>query len=223
MLLKNYRSPENLKEVYSLFERENYVGAFIWQNHGLYRDRIFVQTLELKRSTDTLHLHLESSFTYDINNDDIYIYLPFRETVCKAKYLSHHGDRLMVLIPESIKTLETRTKPRFKFRPSDEKFVTLRFAKDTIHGRDLKFPLIDISESGLAICMSHQNKELLNHGLSLVLTHLGKIPLPKPIPLKDVYLKPFKYKFRGKRINTNRVGLQMNGVLKRFVLEGFAN
>lgn len=223
--MEKYRSPESLKEIYSLFEREECEGAFIWQNKGVgIRNQIPVNRLELNRSSEIIYLSLAREFDFDPSYP-IYIYHPFRKTVSKTEYLGHFAGELSVNLPKDIKTLDTRNAPRFKFKPSDEKFVTLKFDSKiaSLASRELKFQLIDISQSGIAICVSHKNKELFNFSQNFILTHLGKIPLPKPLSISEVYLKPFTYKTRGKRVNTNRAGFQIQGALKKFVLNAFAD
>ena len=219
-----YREPESKKELYSLFNRDNCEGAFVWLMRGERRVTLPIEAMELNLHSEMLYLILEDEFQYDGQNF-IYIYHPFRKTISKARYIAHHEKHLSVMIPENVKTLDTRLMPRFKFKPADEKFVTIKFESELMKNssQELKCPLIDLSQNGMAICVTHENREFVRNSQYLELTHLGKIPLPKPIRIENVYMKPFSFKLRGRKVVANRAGFSLNSQLKKFVVAGFAD
>ena len=219
-----YREPESKKELYSLFNRENCEGAFVWLMRGQRRVTIPIEAMELNLHSETLYLVLEEDYVFE-GETFIYIYHPFRKTISKARYIAHHEKHLSVLIPDSVRTLDTRIMPRFKFKPADEKFVTIRIESELMKNtsQELKCQLIDISQNGLAICVTHKNREYVKNSEVLELTHLGKIPLPKPIKIENVYMRPFSFKFRGRKVVANRAGFSLDAHLKKFVIAGFAD
>lgn len=219
-----YREPESKKELYSLFNRDNCEGAFIWMMDGEQRVTIPIEAMEINLHSETVNLILEKNFTID-NQPFVYIYHPFRKTISKARYIAHHEKHLSVLIPDSVRTLDTRLMPRFKFKPADEKFVTIRFESELMKNssQELKCQLIDLSQNGLAICVTHKNRDFVKNSQFLELTHLGKIPLPKPIRIENVYMRPFSFKLRGRKVVANRAGFSLNSQLKKFVVAGFAD
>ncbi len=221
---ETYRSPESKKELFSLFNREDCQGAFVWVMEGVRRKTYPIEGMELNLQSETLYLRLSDQFEFN-GQPFIYIYHPFRKTISKAKYLAHHDNHISLHVPDSVKTLDTRIMPRFKFRPKDEKYVVIRFESPimTHATQELKCQLIDISQSGLAICVTHKNREFLKNSAVIELTHLGKIKLPKPILINNVYMKPFSFKLKGKRVTANRAGFELEGSLKKFVLAGFTD
>ena len=220
-----YREPTSMMEIYSLFEGRDIEGAFLWQNTGdEQREKFMLCQLELHRSCDTLAVSLVSDTSVD-STKPVYLFHPHRKTISKTMMIAQAGRDIILELPKDIKTLDTRLMPRFYFRPSDEKFVTLQFDSDisALAGRQLNFQLIDISQSGLALCISHKNKNLFRYAQKVYLTHLGKVSLPRSLAISEVYLKSFVYKKRNKKISSNRAGFQIQGQLKKFVLEAFTS
>ena len=72
-----YREPESKKELYSLFNRDNCEGAFVWLMRGERRVTLPIEAMELNLHSEMLYLILEDEFQYDGQNF-IYIYHRYR-------------------------------------------------------------------------------------------------------------------------------------------------
>ena len=126
--------------------------------------------------------------------------------------------------PLDVKTIELRKFPRISFDPNKECFVTLSFRNFSVGQDDyeLNFQLLDISQNGLCLIVSTQNKSLMqDYSYDLYLTHLSNTEISTPIELEKKYIEPFRYRKNGKSVFSLRVGMKLLKKLDKDTMDNF--
>ncbi len=121
-----------------------------------------------------------------------------------------------------IKTQELRNYPRLKFRAAQDKFVTLRSSTARESGSELKVRAMDISESGLGLVVSEQNRNFLKNNRILWVTGLQDSTLEHPVLAEVVYMNSeVDPKFVMKKQKSLKVGLKVSGAFPEDIYRRF--
>jgi hypothetical protein len=126
---------------------------------------------------------------------DVYVKLAYKETVFKGKILKFRDKRVIISIPEEIKTQELRTYPRIRLSLEDE--FAAQFSPFGPHSllsatARINVRIVDISENGLGLIVSDKNRRLFKIGNDFWLAQIGEVSLPNKIIAKVVYNKAIK-------------------------------
>jgi hypothetical protein len=118
-----------------------------------------------------------------------------------------------------------RETPRSKFKPNDEKIVTISFDNELTHGarQSLRFKAVDIAENGMCVLISDNNKNIIEKSERLILTHLGNYELPEPIAIEKKYINRIRYRSKGRNVIANRSGLKFETPLSAQYIDLFVN
>jgi hypothetical protein len=208
-----YRDAESLSEIESILKEAEAEESVIWQNINGERLVYNIVTLEYREESRETRFRLEDYKSDFDESQLVYIKLKYRGTMFKAKIIQVNGTYISISNPtcETVKTIELRSEPRTPFDLEEDKLITLTIIRNELAQKDhmLRFQVVDISESGICLLVSNQNKRFMEESFEMYITHLGKIELKKPIPLQRQYIKDFRYKKLGKNVFSNRIGFKL--------------
>lgn len=225
-ILEQYRSSTEYREILRILQKatadqEN----FLWQSHALSKTVIPVQYFEI----DFIQREVSVTFNserFQIDQElPIYVKLGYRSSVFKITKFRQTQNSLYFSFPELIKTLELRKKPRHTFRAIQDKFVTLRSSvtgplRDS--GSELKVRAMDISEDGLGLVISEQNRNFLKNNRILWVTGLQDQTLQYPVLAEIVYINSeVDPKFILKKQKSLKVGVKVSGVFPDHIYNSF--
>jgi hypothetical protein len=153
----------------------------------------------------------------------IYLKLNNDETVFKVKIIQLFDNVLVAKFPHEVKTIELRKNPRVRFKPSENKVLTLSFSVDLVQMAKSQslFQVIDISESGVSIVCGPGKVQSIVQSPKVELTRLGHIPLLIPVELDLIYYHEFTYRRDGKMIKAYRMGFKFKTSLQSNLLDKF--
>ncbi|MBT4791590.1 MAG: hypothetical protein HON90_08470 [Halobacteriovoraceae bacterium] len=212
----SYKEINSVQEFETIIHHSNAEDIVIWQNNYGDRVKYNVEQIGISRNKENLNLLL-CDYKKDISPDKvIYIKLKFRETLFKAKIKLMDGQgRFSLFIPvrSNVIALELRAHPRVEFNLIDEKMVMLNIVNSKGGQKDhfLSFRLHDISQQGVGLIVSNQNKKLLTGSDEVYITQIGEVLLSSPIKIDKCHMSESCYKYRGKNICSNKVGFQLQG------------
>lgn len=225
-ILENYRSSTEYREILRILQKattdqEN----FLWQSHALSKTVIPIQYIEIDFIQREVLVTFNSEHHYLDHELPLYVKLGYRSSVFKITNYRQNQNSLYFSFPEMIKTLELRKTPRHMFKPAQEKYVTLRSSvtgpmRDT--GSELKVRAMDISENGLGLVVSEQNRNFLKNNRILWVTGLQDRTLDYPVLAEVVYINSeVDPKFVIKKQKSLKVGLKVSGVFPDKIYNSF--
>ncbi len=220
MSLPQYRSTTEYKEILRLLQKASLDGEnFIWQTVDGERNLIHIDQMEIDFVGRDVALKLVFSSEAVQVQQPVYVKLHYRSSVFKINHFQLTGQTLQFAFPEDIKTLELRSHPRKSFQPSQEKTVSLKptlgNARDI--GNSLNVRVADISEFGLGLIVSEQNRAYLKHNPILWLTHLERTELKYPVLAEVVHISTET----NRKQKDLKVGLKLSGVLPQEIVQKF--
>jgi hypothetical protein len=221
--LENYRSSSEYREILRILQKSTTLQEnLMWQSHALGKTVIPVQYLEIDFISREVLVNFNSEH-YRLDPElPVYVKLGYRTSVFKISEYRQGNDSIYFSFPDVIKTQELRFYPRHKFRPAQEKFVTLRSlsVKDT--GSELKVRAMDVSETGLGLVVSEQNRHFLKNNRILWITGLQDSNLDNPVLAEVVYMnQEIDPKFVIKRQKSLKVGLKVSGIFPEIIYHRF--
>jgi hypothetical protein len=223
---KSYRSAHDNREIVGLLGKVEFPGDHIlWQNIAGLRPIYKIIGMELMPAGGEVKIIIDEiphKFTVKL---PIYLKMDHDETVFKVDVLQVFDNVIMAKLPEEVKTVEHRTNPRLRFKPSDNKLITLSYEIDIVskaRGQGI-FQVIDISKGGISIVCGHQKITSLLNAYDIRLVRLGHLSMLLHVPVRLVYYQTFKYKRDGHVTKAYRVGFKFNGniqseIFQRYVL-----
>lgn len=227
VLMPNYRTSAESKEILRLLQRSGTTeGNFFWQSFETEKKIIPIIHIEIDFVARDVMISFEN-YNYEIDLDrPLYVKLELNQTVFKVEKFIFINGEIHFAIPEEVKTLELRHKPRFILPPNKEKTFSLRPVQATTGGGGaqlLKVKAIDISSEGIGILVSEMNRSFLRNNRILWLTELGPIELKHPILAEVVYLQSNQN--NGKRSSSKeiRAGLKLSGFIPDGQFEQFCH
>lgn len=220
-----YRNADSVVEIDSILDEKITEDCLIWQN--LFGERVVHQIYKIEKDEENRVLKCRIQ-DYNLKFDTkqpVYIKLDYRGTMFKTQVRSINNDVIHLNYPlgEDVKTIELRGEPRTNFNLKDEKYISMGVLHDgkLQNEQKLLFQLMDISESGLCVLVSDQNKNYLKSSLVLALSHLGDIELPYPLLLEQKYSTPYRYRKDGKNFFAIRVGFELSQKFEENILNEF--
>jgi hypothetical protein len=212
---EHYRSSTEYREILRILQKATTLQEnFLWQSHVLGKTIIPMQYIEI----DFISREVMVSFNSEHYRVDpelaIYVKLDYRTSVFKVTDYRQVQNVLHFSFPELIKTQELRTFPRHSFKPSQDKFVTLRSSSPNMRegGGELKVRAMDISQFGLGLVVSEQNRNFLKNNRVLWITGLQDQVLDHPVLAEVIYINSeVDPKFMYKKQKTLKVGIKISG------------
>ena len=226
-ILESYRSSTESREILRILQKSTVLQENIfWQPLFQGKTIVPIQFMEIDFISREVVLNFNSE-SYIINNHrPIYVKLEYRGSVFKVTDYKKKLNSLSFALPEHVKTQELRGCPRHSFKAEQEKFVTLKSSlKDSTSelGGKLNVRAMDISEYGLGLVITEQNRNFLKNNRILWITGLQDTQLSSPIPAEVMYLNSeVDSKFQIKKQKTLKVGLKVpdsfpEAIYRRFI------
>jgi hypothetical protein len=223
---EQYRSSMEYREILRILQRSSATsGNILWQSSVLGKNIIPIHFFEIDFISREIVLKYDDE-TFGLDCDSpIYIKLSYRETVFKVSAFRKSPGSLHFIFPELVKTQEFRKSNRTTFKPNQDKFITLKSAlnlgpKDL--ASELKVAVIDVSESGLGLVFSENNRNFLKNNRILWITTLQHQNLDTPVIAEVVYINSdVDSGFQNKRQKNLKVGLKISGSLPEDILSRF--
>jgi hypothetical protein len=208
-----YRDAQSISEIESILKEAKPDECVIWQNVDGKRVVYDIVSLEYIEESRETKFKLNLYRMDFVNTELVYIKLKYRGTMFKANIVQQYGSYITIGNPshESVKTIELRAEPRIAFDLEEDTLITLTITRNELAQKDhiLRFQVVDISDSGICLLVSNQNKKFMEDSTEMYITHLGPIKLQEKIPLEKQYIRDFRYKKSGKNIFSNRVGFKL--------------
>lgn len=221
--LESYRSSEEYREILRILQKSTALQEnLIWQSHALGKTVVPIHYLEIDFISREVLVNFNSEHYRLDPKLPLYVKLGYRTSVFKVSEYRQGHDSVYFSFPELIKTQELRFNPRQNFRASQEKFVTLKSLNSNDAGSELKVRAMDVSETGLGLVVSDQNRHFLKNNRILWVTGLQESKLDHPVLAEVVYInQEVDPKFVIKRQKSLKVGLKLSGIFPELIYHRF--
>jgi hypothetical protein len=222
-ILEHYRSSTEYREILRILQKATTTqDNILWQSHALEKTVIPIQYIEIDFIAREVLINFNSEHHRIDAELPVYVKLGYRMSVFKISQFRQNQNSLHFSFPELIKTQELRDQPRHTFRMAQDKFVTLRSSSAHENGSDLKVRVMDVSETGLGLIVSEQNRSFLKNNRVLWVTGLEDSNLEKPVLAEVVYMNSeIDPKFVVKKQKSLKVGLKVSGVFPDTIYRRF--
>lgn len=224
VLMPNYRTSAESKEILRLLQRSGTSeGNFFWQSFDNSKRVIPILHIELDFVARDVMISFEN-YNFEVDPDrPLFVKLELNQTVFKVEKFTFINGEIHFAIPEEVKTLELRTKPRFVLPVDKDKTFSLKPVQAGAGNQQLKVKAIDICAEGIGIVVSEMNRSFLRNNRILWLTELGKIELKHPILAEVVYLQTYQTTGKLSKNKEVRAGLKLSGIIPEAQYEHFCN
>jgi hypothetical protein len=225
MNLDKYRSALEGKEILRILQKSSTsMDNFLWQSQGAGKTIVPIQQVEIDFVAREVVVTFDSSLYSLDKNSPLYVKLEYRSSVFKVPSFREGRRQVQFQLPKEIKTLELRAYPRHLFRPEEERLISFRpsVPGNRDSGSELTFRVLDVSQYGLGILVSEQNRFFLKNNRILWMTHLGDHKLEYPILAEVTYFtSEGGYKSHLKSHKELKVGLRLSGMIPTPVFDQF--
>lgn len=212
MNFDNYRTSTEYREILRILQKATTLqDNILWQSHALSKTIVPVRYIEIDFIAREVLVNFNSEHHRIDNELPLFVKLGYRTSVFKISKFRQTQNTLSFSFPDLIKTEELRTYPRHTFKVAQDKFVTLRSSTAKENGSELKVRAIDISETGLGLVVSEQNRSFLKNNRILWITGLQDTSLEKPVLAEIVYMNSeIDPKYIIKKQKSLKVGLKIS-------------
>lgn len=224
--LENYRSSNDYREILRILQKATSLQEnFLWQSHALGRNIIPIHHFEIDFVAREVVIYFDAQRFHIESELPLYVKLDYRTSVFKVSDYRRNTNSIHFPFPAEIKTLELRAFPRHQFLPNQDKTIGLKptLSGGRESGNELFVRAVDISQYGLGLIVSEQNRSFLKNNRILWVTKLGDYQLDHPILAEVVYMNnEIDPRFQIRRQKEMKVGLKLSGVVpteaqKRFI------
>lgn len=224
VLMPNYRTSVESKEILRLLQRSGTIeGNFFWQSVAGNKKIVPIVHIEIDFVARDVMVAFEN-YNFEVDPDSpIFVKLETNQTVFKVSQFTFINGEIHFAIPEEVKTLEMRAKPRFVLPVEKEKTYSLKPVQNGAGTQQLKVKAVDICEDGIGIIVSEMNRSFLRHNRILWLTELAGIELKHPILAEVVYLQSHQQGMKLSRNKEVRAGLKLSGTIPDAQFEHFCH
>lgn len=222
-----YRDAGSAVEIESILAEDISSQCIMWQN--IEGERVIYSIKKIEKSED------DKLVTFQIKNYQndfildrpVYVKLKFRGTMFRSSIAKLSGSLVTLNFPlvADVKTIELREEVRINFDLSEERFITIGMLHNGKWNKEqaLKFQLLDISESGVCVLVTDENKNYLQNSKVLAITHLGSMELSMPVFMIQKYASKFRYRKNGKGYFRIRIGFKLKDKIKKEILAAYLN
>jgi len=222
-MLPNYRSSTNLNEIIGVLKRSKIDDqCFLW---------ITIRGKRIVYPIKSLYVNEEHmSFEADFENEtdipggkELYLKLNYRDTVCKVEVVHSIFNTVTFNLPKEIKSIEMREAYRFKFKPVEKKHITLSMQAELLASasQEVNFQVIDISESGICLMVDEKFIKYFKNNLFVTMVKMQDMLMSVAYELEIIYVKKFRFRFKGKIQTSYRVGLKSSVNFQKSQLDYF--
>lgn len=224
--MEHYRSSSEYREILRILQKSTSdQDNILWQSQSTGKTIVPVQYLEI----DFISREVMVNFSSEHHRLDpelpLYVKLDYRGTVFKINNFRQNLNSINFSFPEVIKTQELRGKPRHTFKAAQDKFVKLKSTMSSgaiDGGSELNVRALDISENGLGLIVSEQNRNFLKNNRILWVTGLENMNLPNAVLAEVIYINSeVEPQFQIKKQKSLKVGLKISGIFHSEIYNRF--
>lgn len=225
--LLNYRSSYEHREILRILQKSTTLEEnIIWQSNALGKTVIPVHHFEIDFVSREVVVFYDAKIHRVDNDLTLYVKLDYRTSVFKVSDFRIGQNSVHFPFPSEVKTQELRTYPRIHFKPNSEKFVGLKASVTSSlsrdHGANLNVRVLDVSEYGLGIMISENNRSFIKNNRILWITSFQREVLQYPILAEVMYINSeVDPKFQVKKQKDLKVGLKLSGIIPSDIYQNF--
>lgn len=223
--LDNYRSCLDYREILRILQKASSLQEnILWQSHGQQKTVVPIHHFEIDFVTREVVVFFDSNFFQLDPNLTLYVKLDYRTSVFKVSSFRQMQNSLHFSFPKEMKTLELRTFARHQFLPNDDRIVALKpsITGNRDPGNELKVRVLDVSQFGMGLLVSEQNRSYLKNNRILWITRLADKDLVYPILSEVVYINnEVDTKYQLKKVKELKVGLKLSSAFPDEVYQEF--
>jgi hypothetical protein len=219
MTLLNYRSSHEYREILRILQKSTTQAEnILWQSQHLGKNVINLHHFEIDFVSREVVVSYDAG-RFKIDQElPLYVKLDYRSSVFKVSQYRIRPNTIHFSFPVEVKTQELRLKPRHLFVPSVEKYVGLRPSMPSSLTRDtgavLNVRVLDISEFGLGLLISENNRSFVKNNRILWITSLQGETLPYPVLAEVMYINTeVDPKYQVRKQKDLKVGLKLSGII----------
>lgn len=223
--LENYRSSLDYREILRILQKATTLQEnFLWQSHALGRNVIGIHHFEIDFVAREVVVYFDNQRFQLEDELPLYVKLDYRTSVFKVTNFRKVLNAVHFAFPTEIKTLELRSFPRHTFLPNQEKVVSLKpsLSGNRETGNELQVRALDISQYGLGLLISENNRSFLKNNRILWITKLGDYDLGHPVLAEVVYMNnEVDTRYQNRKMRDLKVGLKLSGFFPGEIYQHF--
>jgi hypothetical protein len=224
MSLEKYRSTAEFREILRILQKSSTLQEnFMWQSFATRRNVVPIHHFEIDFVAREVVIFYAVK-SYEVSpSHPLYLKLDYRESVFKISEFRQNPDSVSFVFPQEIKTREFRHALRHQLDSNIDRFVILKPMTRTETASEVKVKAYDITQHGIGLVISEQNRFFIKNNRILWVTKLQDIELKQPILAEVVYINNEVDANRPttKRSKELKVGLKLSGLLPEDVLHTF--
>jgi hypothetical protein len=222
---ENYRTSFDYREILRILQKSTTLQEnFLWQSHALGRNVIGVHHFEIDFVTREVVVYFDNQRFQLEDHLALYVKLDYRTSVFKVSQFKQVQNAIHFAFPTEIKTLELRSSPRLMFHPNQDKVISLKpsLSGNRESGNELQVRALDISEYGLGVLISENNRSFLKNNRILWVTKLGDMNLNYPLLAEVVYMNnEVDARFHNRKQRDLKVGIKLSGIFPSDIYQHF--
>ncbi len=222
---QSYRTSYEYREILRILQKASTLQEnFLWQAHALGKSVVAIHHFEIDFVEREVVLFLDHHRNRIDPELPVYVKLDYRSSVFKVSTYRQGTNSVHFPFPQELKTLELRANPRHTFHPAQEKAISLRpsLGGNKKDGLELHVRVMDISQFGIGLVVSEQNRAFLKNNRILWITQLQEIELEYPVLAEVVYISSeVDPKFTNRKQKDLKVGLKLSGVFPNNIYKKF--
>jgi hypothetical protein len=224
-IIENYRSSQDYREILRVLQKSTSLQEnFLWQTQSNGRSIIPIHHFEIDFVTREVVIYFDKrKFKID-QSLPLYVKLDYRMTVFKVSDFIETAEALHFGFPKEIRALELRGTNRIALPTDPEHSVALKpsLGGNLELGNEIKVRVSDVSQSGIGLIVSDQNRSFLRNNRILWVTALGDHRLITPILAEIVYMNAeTDVRSQSKRPKEFKVGLKLSGMIPTDAFKSF--
>lgn len=220
-LANQYRTSLEYKEILRILQKASTsTENFFWQTNEAGRHVVKIHQFEIDFVAREVVLYFDQAKVFE--NIPLFLKIDYRDTVFKVQEFSVGQNTVSFPVPKEVKTLELRSKPRFSFNKPN-KFMGIKPSlANQENGHELLVKVADISQDGMGILISENNRQFLKNNRIIWITKLQEEELPYPVLAEVVYINSeVDQSFDKRKQRELRVGLKLSAMIPLAAIESF--
>jgi hypothetical protein len=197
---------------------------FFWQTHPDRRDVTPIDHFEIDYAARDVVVTFRKAGLKISRELPLYVKLDHNDSVFKTTDFKVSAQSVQFSVPKEVKTLELRESPRHFFRPDQFKIITVKptLGSAADISNDVEFRVIDISETGMGLVISENNRSYLKNNRILWITHLQRVALAVPMLAEIVYItSESDSKLVNRREKELKVGMKLSAKIAPQAVQNF--
>ncbi len=214
--LKAFRTCLEYREILRILQRSSSLqDNLLWQSLPVGKNVVMIKHFEINFVERGLQIFYDTD-KYKIHPQiPIFTKLSYNSSIFKVSHYHLSKDTIAMQLPTQMKTLELRSSTRRKFSELMDKHISLKPSLNNLHremGSELQVRVIDISEYGIGLLVSEQNRKFFKNNPVLWITKLQNMELQFPIMAEVAYISLDAEYQPNRKTKEIRVGLKLSGV-----------